>query len=156
MFFTFENFKRAFLGDMKEWWSWHWHRRRLYRRRYRYSRSSVKRKRKDAKCKKLVMLSKDEHDVRRGKLPFVRSFARSFARLFVRLFACRSGVKRLTMEVKKWWREGEGAKIRDGHKKCSFWQIGVWNLSVCKLPNAANHGLNKRRSEVYWLYTSCN
>jgi hypothetical protein len=23
MFFTFENFKRAFLGDMKQWWSRH-------------------------------------------------------------------------------------------------------------------------------------
>jgi hypothetical protein len=23
MFFTFENFKRAFLGDMKQWWSQH-------------------------------------------------------------------------------------------------------------------------------------
>jgi hypothetical protein len=23
MFFTFENFKRAFLGDMRQWWSRH-------------------------------------------------------------------------------------------------------------------------------------
>jgi hypothetical protein len=32
------------------------------------------------KGKKLVMV-KDEHDVRRGELPFVRSLARSFDRL---------------------------------------------------------------------------
>jgi hypothetical protein len=58
MFFTFKNFKRAFLGDMKQWWSRHWHRRRHYRRRQRRSRSSVKRKRIDAEGKKLVMVSK--------------------------------------------------------------------------------------------------
>jgi hypothetical protein len=30
---------------------------------------------------KRVMVSKGKHDVRRGELPFVRSFARSFVRL---------------------------------------------------------------------------
>jgi hypothetical protein len=50
--------KRAFLSDMRQWWSRHWHRRRLYRRRHRCSRSGVKRKRNDAKGKKLVMVCK--------------------------------------------------------------------------------------------------
>jgi hypothetical protein len=58
MFFTFKNFKSAFLGDMKQWWSRHQHRRRPYCRRHRRSRSSGKRKRNDAKGKKLVMVSK--------------------------------------------------------------------------------------------------
>ncbi|SAM04055.1 hypothetical protein [Absidia glauca] len=46
MFFTFENFKRAFLDDMKQWCSRHWHRRRRYRRRHRRSRSEVENKKR--------------------------------------------------------------------------------------------------------------
>jgi hypothetical protein len=58
MFLHLKILKRAFLGDMKQWWSRHWHRRRLYRRRHRCGRSRVKRKRNDAKGKTLVMVSK--------------------------------------------------------------------------------------------------
>jgi hypothetical protein len=51
MFFTIKNFKTAFLGDMKQWWSRHNRRRRRYRRRHCRSESKAERKIKDAKGK---------------------------------------------------------------------------------------------------------
>jgi hypothetical protein len=39
MFFTFENFKTAFMGDIKLWLSRHYRHRRRHYRRYRRSRS---------------------------------------------------------------------------------------------------------------------
>jgi hypothetical protein len=49
MFFTLENLKPAFLGDIKQWWSRHRRRRHRYRRRHRRSQSKVEKKMKDVK-----------------------------------------------------------------------------------------------------------
>jgi hypothetical protein len=133
MFFTFENFKSAFLGDMRQWWSRHWHRRRPYRRRHRCSRSSVKRKRNDAKGKKLVKVSKDEHDVRREELPFVCSFTSSFVSSFVRLSS--------------WKKENDNveAKSNDEGKKEQNNNAGKKNNLI------ANRGLKSRVHRHTWL-----
>jgi hypothetical protein len=116
MFFTFENFKKSLLGDMKQWWSRLSHDRRLYCRRHRRSRSSVKRKRNDAKGKKLVMVSKRWTWLEKGKVTF-RSFVRSFGRSFVRLSSWIR--EKWRGETKKWWRGEEGAKVYNGQKKNS-------------------------------------
>jgi hypothetical protein len=59
------------------------------------------------KTKSESWYAKDEHDVRRGELPFVRSLVRF-----------RRGVKRMTMEVKKSKDEGKKEqKSRTGGKK---------------------------------------
>jgi hypothetical protein len=49
MFFTLINFKRAILGDMKQWLSRHHRRLHRYRRRHRRSDSKVERKMKNVK-----------------------------------------------------------------------------------------------------------
>jgi hypothetical protein len=67
---TFENFKTALLGDIKQWSSRHHRYRHRYRRRHRRSGSIIE--------KTLNTVSQDEQEMnsmlRKGALPFVRSF----------------------------------------------------------------------------------
>jgi hypothetical protein len=67
MFFTFEKFKTALMGDIKQWSSCHHHHRDLYRHRHRRNRSNDENR---VGCKRQKV--GHDRDVERGELSLAR------------------------------------------------------------------------------------
>jgi hypothetical protein len=86
------------------------------------------------------MVSKNEHDVRRAELPFVRSLVRLLVR-------SSSWSKKMTMGCKKVMTRGRRSKNTGRAEKVLVANSGFEIWSVCKLPYAKSF-LTLKRDEV--------